>query len=334
MQGKQIILGRRQVKQRNFTKNASDIIPEQQLQKNIHAFLISNPYRCLSVNGKDICILNPGTINRHEGPDFHNMAVLINGALHIGNGEFHRKASDWFAHQHHHDKRYADVLLHLVFHYDIKCNVSVETIVLDQQIIPQAILPHVVNSLHSLDDLQDYALGRLLRKRDEIRDLWKTVHDPLQILTLYGILFLERRNRLRLRYQSKWSYEQIVQAFIYSQFIQQCLKGSRIPFDISIVKAVQRGGIPKHIFMEMFVNCIAPYIIQFDIGDQHDFISWYWSQPSFTFYYSLSHAFPDIPQLLMWQQQGVLEWKKQQYEGGRLSKEIGYPYDVILLQDQ
>lgn len=322
------------MKRQNITKIKSDIIPEQQLQKNIHAFLISNQFRCRSVDGNVISILNPGTINRHEGPDFHNMAVLINGALHIGNGEFHRKSSDWFAHRHHHDKRYANVLIHLVFQHDIKCNVSVETIVLDQQMIPHNFQPQVVNSLHSLDDLQDYALSRLLRKRDQMRDLQQSIPDPVQLLTLYSILFLERRKTLRLRYQSQWNNEVLVEAFIHSHCVQECLQGISIPFDIANVNSVERGGIPKHLFMEIFVNCLAPFILLFGIGNPHEFKSWYWSQPRFTFYYSLSHTFPDIPQLFMWQQQGVLEWKKLQYHCRRLSKEAVYSYDVSLLKEQ
>ena len=46
----------------------------------------SNIYNTLS--GRRLQILSPGRINKFEGPDFLDMAVLINGDVIIGNSEF------------------------------------------------------------------------------------------------------------------------------------------------------------------------------------------------------------------------------------------------------
>ncbi|MFZ9761415.1 MAG: DUF2851 family protein [Candidatus Kapaibacteriota bacterium] len=322
------------MKRRAFTKNALDVLSEKELQKGIHAHLMSGTFRCISNSGNAITILNPGKINPYEGPDFLDMAVLINGVLSIGKGEFHRKSSDWFSHGHHRDIRYANVLMHLVFRHDINCDIAKETVILNLQDIPFDVQVPKVNSLHSLDDLQDYALSRLLRKRDELQDLYHSVGDPMKLLELYGIIFLERRSTLRKRFRPDMDHPSIMHMFISSLGIQECLRGMPIPHDITKLNARIRGGISKHVYLELFVNCVAPFLLLFEIGDLQKFKSWYWSQPRFSFYHSLLHECSDIPQAFMWQQQGVLEWKKQQYQNGRTSSEIIYPYGESMIQEE
>ena len=58
-------------------------------------------------------IIDPGLHNRHAGPDFFNAKVRINGTLWVGNVEIHQKSSDWYAHGHHLDKAYDNVVLHV-----------------------------------------------------------------------------------------------------------------------------------------------------------------------------------------------------------------------------
>ncbi|MFN4901729.1 MAG: DUF2851 family protein [Ignavibacteria bacterium] len=322
------------MKLRNSIKSALDSIHERDIQKRLHAYLMLGQHRSLSTLGHSICILNPGKINPYAGPDFLNMAVLINGELSVGNGEFHRRTSDWFAHGHHLDIHYQHLLLHIVFDNDISCEISKETIIITEECIPMNAIVEKGNSLHSLDDLQDYALSRLLRKRDEVNKIADSFDDPMQLLKLCGLIFLERRVSLRKRHSHVRPHKAIIGAFITSQCIQECLKGKNLPCDISKVDFQARGGLSKYMYMELFVNCFAPLALLLEIGDQQAFKSWYWTQPSLSVYHSLYASFPDIPQLFMWQQQGVLEWQRHVFHGRNTIKELLYPYHAELMWDE
>lgn len=67
-----------------------------------------------------ITLLNIGIHNHQTGPDFLHAKIKIGEALWMGHVEIHRKASDWLAHQHQHDKNYDLVILHVVYENDIE----------------------------------------------------------------------------------------------------------------------------------------------------------------------------------------------------------------------
>ncbi|MCS7169717.1 MAG: DUF2851 family protein, partial [Candidatus Kapabacteria bacterium] len=65
-------------------------IAERKLQEAVW-HLLSDPARVWqTVSGKRLQILAPGELNVHEGPDFQDMVLLIDGTLYVGDGEFHR----------------------------------------------------------------------------------------------------------------------------------------------------------------------------------------------------------------------------------------------------
>ncbi|MDP3462020.1 MAG: DUF2851 family protein [Bacteroidales bacterium] len=78
--------------------------------------LLKSPLK--TTHGQNIEVLYPGVRNHHSGPDFHNARIRIGETLWAGNVEMHINASDWYKHQHHLDKAYSSLILHVVFKAD------------------------------------------------------------------------------------------------------------------------------------------------------------------------------------------------------------------------
>lgn len=81
-----------------------------------HRILRGQPL--LTVGGERLEILSPGQENPDSGPDFLAATVRIGGTVWAGNVEIHVRSSQWFAHNHHKDKAYANIILHVVYLYD------------------------------------------------------------------------------------------------------------------------------------------------------------------------------------------------------------------------
>ena len=91
----------------------------------------------LTTSGEPVIILHPGTRNRDGGPDYVNARIRINNTLWAGNVEIHINSDDWFRHNHHLDKTYENVVLHVVFHHnpssEYNLKVSIPTLVVEGQ---------------------------------------------------------------------------------------------------------------------------------------------------------------------------------------------------------
>ena len=81
-------------------------------------FRLFTPTALYCVGGEGLRIIHPGWLNTHAGPDFLQATLEIAGTTWIGNVEVHVRASDWYLHTHHSDKKYDSVILHVVFEYD------------------------------------------------------------------------------------------------------------------------------------------------------------------------------------------------------------------------
>ena len=68
---------------------------------------------------KSIQLIDSGSHNFGEGPDFFNSKLRIDDQLWAGNVEIHINSSDWYAHQHQYDDNYDSVILHVVWNCDI-----------------------------------------------------------------------------------------------------------------------------------------------------------------------------------------------------------------------
>jgi hypothetical protein len=71
-------------------------------------------------DGTRIYVLDPGLANMDAGPDFFNAKIRIGATIWVGNAEIHEQASEWFLHNHHTDKLYDNVILHVVRQDDCK----------------------------------------------------------------------------------------------------------------------------------------------------------------------------------------------------------------------
>lgn len=63
--------------------------------------------------GEEVRVLEAGRRNRHDGPDFLDATVVIDGVLRRGSIEVHVREGDWRRHRHHLNARYDDVVLHV-----------------------------------------------------------------------------------------------------------------------------------------------------------------------------------------------------------------------------
>ena len=75
--------------------------------------MLSTSLQC--TDGRKVQILFPGLWQRRPGPDFSDAALLLDGVPVRGSIEIHRRPSDWFAHGHHTDPAYGNVVLHAVW---------------------------------------------------------------------------------------------------------------------------------------------------------------------------------------------------------------------------
>ncbi len=80
-----------------------------------------------------IRVIDPGRRNRHDGPDFRDAVITVDGALRRGEIEIHTHPEDWRRHGHGGDPRYATVVLHVCL-YDGAVTVPFPTIVLSRNL--------------------------------------------------------------------------------------------------------------------------------------------------------------------------------------------------------
>jgi hypothetical protein len=79
-------------------------------------FLVAQP---LLSDGTPVTIIHPGNLNEHRGgPDFPDAEIALDGLRIKGDIELHRNLDDWRHHGHSDDKKYSQVILHVVLDAD------------------------------------------------------------------------------------------------------------------------------------------------------------------------------------------------------------------------
>ena len=68
----------------------------------------------VTTDGQPIEVIDVGLPNTNEGPDFFNAKIKIGDKVWAGNIEIHRRSYEWVKHNHHTNKSYNSVILHIV----------------------------------------------------------------------------------------------------------------------------------------------------------------------------------------------------------------------------
>lgn len=299
-----------------------DSFPERLLQKAAHK-LMSEPARVfLSEKGNRLQILSPGRINPHEGPDFLDIGILLNGTVNVGDAEFHRDSGDWAAHGHDKDARYNRVILHIVFESNRAENYPFDTLVIDKDEIHKILREgsysgNKAKDIDSLDELQHFALLRLLRKSVLAqRELSKS--NAFTSLFNLSNDFLEVYNSKRRRpiYNDE-DYKRIVNSIEGSavfDFIDKLVNEEDVSVQDMLMDAIRKpiAGEGAHLRRELVLNAVLPLALC--LANEQTRINlflWFWSVPALNKYGILSRKFENIPQNYLWQQQGMLEFLKE-----------------------
>ena len=91
----------------------------EKLLQYIWQFQCFNLNRLQSTDGEAILIIQPGTSNSNQGPDFKDAKIKIADTTWAGHVELHILSSDWQAHKHSSDENYKNVILHVVWQNNI-----------------------------------------------------------------------------------------------------------------------------------------------------------------------------------------------------------------------
>ena len=140
-------------------------------------------------SGKALQVLDVGRWNVHEGPDFKEARLLLDGVPLVGDVELHFNVSDWHQHQHECDANYARVVLHVVLYPERRHPHPVLT--------SKGRAPEVLYLMPVLNrDLESYAMDEALlelEQQDDLEWLARFLQRPLtQRLSLLTELAQQR----------------------------------------------------------------------------------------------------------------------------------------------
>lgn len=307
---------------KKIDKNSSKEQNEVFLQKPLQKYLSDPSKTFILTDGRVVQVLSPGRLNPHEGPDYLEMALLIDGKVYIGDAEFHKKSSLWLSHNHTENLNYQSVILHIVLENDIELKENFATLIVDKtelEKIANDINKNTEEDLDtfSIEELQNFALMRLLRFTSESQ---RVVNDYgiENSLILLAKFFFERylSRRRRPKYyivDFETLVDKLPKSRIYN-FLERIQNNERFSITDELVllmktKIDQEGAALRR---ELILNVVVPLALtQADEESRISLFVWYWSTPSINKYGILNRKFPDFPQNFIWQQQGMLEYTKE-----------------------
>ncbi|MGA2297987.1 MAG: DUF2851 family protein [FCB group bacterium] len=309
--------------------------PETILQKAVHKMLSDPSVVRATQNGERLQILSPGKINVQGGPDFLETAILLKGMVIIGEAEFHRKSSEWFAHGHDDDENYDSVILHIIYADDIKTKSAQElpqkrnVLIVDEnevnKIIENEELEQHPFDIFSLEEVQHFALIRLLRKTSEAQKIINTFGSENALTELTKIFLDKSLQKTKRPAYNKSKFELLINALPGShirEFLNNLKAGNKIKIHQQMANLISKKILNEgtHLRRELILNSILPLAICLANEESRiDLFHWYWSTPALHQYGLLTRRFKNLPQNYLWQQQGLLEYL---YEYGKKTNVI------------
>lgn len=296
----------------------NDKLNEKELQKAVQYYLSDPSVVRFTQSNRRLQILSPGRLNYSEGPDFLDIAILLDGYIVIGDAEFHLKSSYWDLHKHSNNDAYSKVILHIVFEDDKELNNNFETLLLDSNEINKTLLElktkEPETDIFSIEELQHFALLRIIRKTIEAQNLLNklSILDALTKITLNFINKYNQRKRRPVYNQIRLEklIENLPNSLPYHFLIQLKEDTPLLIFDTMqniLKKKISDEG--AHLRREIVLNCVLPMALALAKESARiDLFLWYWSTPCLNEYALLKRRFPNIPQNFLWQQQGMLEY--------------------------
>ncbi|MDZ4746060.1 MAG: DUF2851 family protein [bacterium] len=294
-----------------------EILNERAYQRRVHAMLSDPATTWTCTNGDVIQIVAAGLINVHDGPDFRDMCVLHKGIIHVGNGEFHVRASDYGAHDHAIDMRYASLLLHIVFTNDAPpvddARWTLCIPVPSKPALAKNVSASTDPSESPLPELQHHALLRLLRNTAEAQQHMRRIGVRGATIAM-ATAWLDRLSRKRHRPMHAEVLVGLRDGVATSPIGLLAEDFSMCHADdvLGAINAAEHRSIAREgaaMRRELFVNAVLPVCCALARDDQRiPLLHWYWSARSVHPYGHLRRRFPDLAQLYVWQQQAMLEY--------------------------
>jgi hypothetical protein len=293
-------------------------LPERILQRAAHRALARGGQRWVCTNEQVIQVISPGTINVHEGPDFLHMAVLCGGSVTIGQGEFHVRSSSWQHHDHARDRRYDDVILHVVMADDAPVARIPWTLVVPYGDVVRCLRrtePVLAGTGETIEEIQRAALLRL--QRNILRATELTERLGLQE-GLHAMMseWLDRLRHKRTHPLSEAHLQEVrlrlptspLGRLIYDAPLR---RGSELHDLFCAAERSRIAGEGAALRREILVNVVLPFCCALSGNDQFVvLLQWYWSTPALHRYGALGRRYPGLDQDYVWQQQGLLEYAR------------------------
>ncbi len=223
-----------------------------------------------------ISVIDYGTHNLHEGPDFFNAKVEIDSQLWAGNVEIHINASDWYAHHHEVDRNYDNVILHVVWEDDAtifrKDNSEIPTLELKKYISKEV--------LEAYKKLFDKKSVTFINCEKEIKDI-----DEFLFQNWLERLYFERLERksgfiLETLEQSKNDWEKVLFCMLLNNFGLNINGNSFLSLaqalDFSVVRKLQNDAFQlESVFYGMtglLTDNEITDVYYVDLKKEHDFL--------------------------------------------------------------
>jgi Protein of unknown function (DUF2851) len=107
---------------------------KERLLQYIWQFQYFNKSELTTAEGETLQIINAGTYNTNQGPDFTDAQIKIGDTIWAGSIELHINSAGWKNHKHTGDKNYNNVILHVVWQHDASIALPFSTLILEDKV--------------------------------------------------------------------------------------------------------------------------------------------------------------------------------------------------------